>query len=132
MKKFCLIALSLFTFHNSEAQKEASIWFFGKHAGVDFSYSYPVPVTVSAMNVKEGCVTMCNSGGALQFYTNGMQVWNKNHKIMPHGKTLKGHDSSTQSAIAIPNYAKPNLIYLFTSDAGAYANPPNNGVSYYT
>jgi len=131
IKRLLLFVFVLFISNNSWAQKEASIWFFGKKAGIDFSYSYPVPVTVSAMNVKEGCVTMCNSGGWLQFYTNGMQIWNKYHKIMPHAKTLKGHDSSSQSAIAIPNPANPNIIYLFTSDAGAYANPPNNGVSYY-
>ena len=114
IKKFLLVAIALSFSNFLFAQKEASIWFFGKKCGVDFSYSYPVPVTVSAMNVKEGCVTMCNSGGWLQFYTNGMQVWNKYHKIMPHGKILKGHDSSTQSALAVPNPANPNIIYLFT------------------
>lgn len=131
LQKTFLLFLIIILPKISFSQKEASIWFFGNNAGVDFSYSSPVPITVSAMKVKEGCVTLCNSGGALQFYTNGMQVWNKQHKLMPHGKTLKGHDSSTQSAIAIPNPYKANIIYLFTSDAGAYANPPNNGISYY-
>ena len=130
---FLTILLSV-SFYSTKSfgQKEASIWFFGNECAIDFSYSYPVAVTVSAMKTDEGSTSMCNSGGWLQFYTNGAAVWNKNHQIMPHGKMLKGHVSSSQSALAVPNPGNPNIIYLFTSDAGAYADPPNVGVNYYT
>ncbi len=128
--RFFLSFLLLFSYSFSFGQKEASLWFFGDKAGVDFSYSNPVAITVSKMNTSEGCTSTCDFRGFFIFYTNGVQVWNRQHKVMPNGAGLKGHDSSTESAIVVPNPKNINLFYLFTSDAGGYANPPNNGVNY--
>lgn len=130
MKYIITVLLLLFSLSQSVAQKEASIWYFGDKAGVDFSYSNPVAITTGQMNTREGCTSVCDFRGFFLFYTNGVNVWNRHHKIMPNGKGLKGHDSSSESAIAVPNPKNMNLYYLFTSDAGGYANPPNNGVSY--
>lgn len=129
--KFKIVFLfSFFLSASSYAQKEASIWYFGDKAGVDFSYSRPVAITTSQMSTSEGCTSICDYRGFFLFYTNGVSVWNRSNKVMPNGKGLKGHDSSSESVIAIPNPKNINLFYLFTSDAGGYANPPNNGVSY--
>ena len=114
----------------SFAQLEAVNWYFGHNCALNFSQGNPVMINKSAMQVTEGCTSISDSRGNLLFYTNGVTVWNKNHKMMRNGKGLKGHDSSTQSAIAIPKPGSAHLYYLFTSDAGAYDSPPNVGVHY--
>ncbi len=84
------------------------------------------------MKVSEGCSSISDSRGNLLFYTDGVTVWNKQNKMMRNGKGLKGHDSSTQSAIIIPKPGYAHLYYIFTSDAGAYDTPPNVGIHYST
>lgn len=111
------------------AQKESNIWYFGKNAGLDFNSGSPVIVTGSAMNTAEGCASMADrETGQLLFYTNGMNVWDKTHALMPSGNnTLWGHWSSTQSVIIIPNPANLNQYYLFNSPGGTLGIP-NGGI----
>jgi WD40 repeat protein len=112
----------------AHAQKEASVWYFGDKCALDFSNGKPLPVNGSAMTASEGGTSICDANGKLLFYTNGIIVWSRDNQKMPNGHGLKGHDSSTQSGLAVPKPGDPNIVYLFTSDAGAYDNPPNNGV----
>lgn len=99
----------------SYAQGEANIWYFGKKAGLDFNSGSPVVLTDGVMNTDEGCATISDANGHLLFYTDGVTVWNKNHQIMPNGSGLKGHPSSTQSAVIVPNPEKPQIYYIFTT-----------------
>jgi len=114
------------------AQKHANVWLFGDKCALDFSDGKPSAVNGSAMTASEGGTSICDANGKLLFYTNGILVWTREHKQMPNGKGLKGHDSSTQSALAVPKPGDPSILYLFTSDAGAYDTPPNNGIHYST
>ncbi len=113
-------------------QLEAANWYFGNNCALSFIKGYPVTLTHSSMKVTEGCASISDNSGNLLFYTNGVTIWNKQHKVMKNGKGLKGHDSSTQSAIIIPKPGSAHLYYIFTSDAGAYDSPPNIGVHYST
>ena len=72
----------------------------------------------------------CHQKRYLKFYTNGVSVWNRNGDVMPNGVNLDGHQSSSQSAIKIPKPGSTTIFYIFTTDAGAYENPPNNGIHY--
>ncbi|MHA1342163.1 MAG: hypothetical protein ACTSO2_19505, partial [Promethearchaeota archaeon] len=74
----------------------------------------------------EGCATISDKFGHLLFYTDGITVWNKNHRVMKNGEGLFGHVSSTQSAIIIPNPGKKNQYYIFTVDA----EDSSNGLNY--
>ncbi|WP_350292612.1 T9SS type B sorting domain-containing protein [uncultured Croceitalea sp.] len=105
---FCTIA---------NAQLEASIWYFGDEAGLDFRSGTPVALTDGALSTREGCATISDAMGNLLFYTNGFTVWDRNHNIMPNGNFLGGDDSSTQSAIIVPNPGNPNIFYIFTTPA---------------
>ncbi len=99
------------------AQKEADIWYFGQKCGLDFSTGEPKILTNSSLETDEGCSVICDKNGKLLFYTDGITVWNSEHKPMYNGQDLSGHPSSTQSGIAI---AKPNdslQYYLFTTHA---------------
>jgi outer membrane protein OmpA-like peptidoglycan-associated protein len=113
---FCLFS------HPILAQKEAYIWYFGKNAGVDFRSGAAVALTDGILNTEEGVATICDKQGNLLFYTDGISVWNRQHKIMTNGSNLKGHPSSTQSGVVIPKPQSPNLYYLFTVDATAGPN----------
>ncbi len=99
-----------------QAQNEANYWYFGDHAGIDFSSGSPVGVFGSAMYTQEGCATISNSEGQLLFYTDGSTIYNHNHEIMMNGSGLNGHFSSTQSAIIVPDPGSNTLYYVFTVD----------------
>jgi len=106
--------------------QQANIWYFGSNAGLDFSTNPPSPLLNSNLSTVEGCASICNPQGQLIFYTDGSNVWNANHQIMPNGSGLLGDVSSTQSAIIIPWPSHPHLFYIFTVDN--IAGP--NGLQY--
>ena len=117
MKKLLFFSLLLFgCVLNLQAQGEAANWYFGSRAGLNFNTSPPTPLTDGALETLEGCATISDSAGNLLFYTNGTLVWNRDHQVMPNGTGLLGEDTSTQSAIIVPNPQEPNLYYIFTVD----------------
>lgn len=95
-------------------QKEATKWYFGNKAGLDFNDISPVALTDGMINTNEGCSSIADSSGQLLFYTDGITVWNKNHSVMAGGNGLKGHPSSTHSSLVV-RQPKSNLYYLFTT-----------------
>lgn len=132
LKKYFLLLLFI-TSLTSQAQGEASKWYFGNFAGLDFSSGTAVPLTDMPknsnlnLNSEEGCTTISSSSGNLLFYTNGKLVWNKNHQIMRNGQNLGGDQSSTQSAIVVPHPSIDTQYYIFTVDEHNYNY---NGFSY--
>lgn len=96
------------------AQSEHNIWYFGQYAGVDFNSGTPTALTDGAMFSTEGCASVCDSSGNLLFYTNGMEIWNRNHTTMPMGVGLMGHDNSTQSSLIVQKPGSDSLYYVFT------------------
>lgn len=120
---FFLVLYSTLAF----SQKEASVWYFGKNAGLKFNDNDSVTaLTDGQLDTYEGCATIADAFGNLLFYTDGRTVWDKNHIIMPNGNFasgtgLFGDPSSTQSAIIIPKPNNPLVYYIFTVDE------PHNG-----
>ena len=109
-----ILLLSLSTV--SIAQREANIWYFGIHAGIDFNSGVAIPLTDGALSRWEGVATFSNNIGNLLFYTDGDTVWNAQHEAMPNGYNLNGHPSSTESAIIVPYPQNDSLFYIFTVD----------------
>lgn len=105
------------------SQKQGNVWYFGNHAGLDFNNTTPLVLSDgntynnSITQRSEGTAVICDSSGALLFYTNGEKIWNKDHQIMSNGNDLMGHMSSTQSSLIIPKPNTNNIFYLFTTDA---------------
>ncbi|WP_299535749.1 T9SS type B sorting domain-containing protein [Ulvibacterium sp.] len=114
MKNVFPLVFSLFISIAVHAQREAAIWYFGRNAGVDFNSGTPVALTDGALNTVEGCATVSDAGGNLLFYTDGTDVWNRNHQVMPNGTGLLGNETSTQSAIVVPIPESPNRYYVLT------------------
>lgn len=112
-------AIAAATSTKIQAQKEASKWYFGQNAGVDFSVEPPQALTDGQLFTEEGCVTISDIEGKLLFYTDGITVYTKQHQPMPNGMGLNGNSSATQSGVVIAHPKTPNLFYLFTVDATA-------------
>lgn len=110
------------------AQSQHSKWFFGYGASLDFATGVPMPMAGSAMNTDEGCASIADAAGNLQFYTDGATAYNRQHGAMPNGTGLHGHVSSTQSSLIVPAPGQDSLYYLFTTPA--QLTGPYNGLSY--
>ena len=120
-------------------QAEASHWYFGNGAGLIFDISAgtvaPTADAASTINTNEGCSSISDVNGNLLFYTDGRNVWDKNHNIMPNadydsGTGLYGDPSSTSSGLIVPKPGNPNQYYIFTVDEPHHQNAyafPNQG-----
>lgn len=107
----------LFTGAAAQAQQQASIWYFGQEAGLDFRQGAPTPLLDGKLSTYEGSSVASTSRGQLLFYTNGVNVWNRQHQLMPNGKGLAGSKSSSQSALIVPDPGSGNVFYIFTTAA---------------
>ncbi|MEP3043295.1 T9SS type B sorting domain-containing protein [Nonlabens ulvanivorans] len=118
MKKILLAFLFILPLL-SNAQGEASWWFFGHNGGVDFNSGVPLGNGSGALFTFEGCSTISDECGNLLMYSDGSTVWNRNHVSMPNGTGLSGNSSSAQSAIIIPDLQVSNVYFVVTISAGA-------------
>jgi hypothetical protein len=103
----------------ANAQKETCKWYFGNKAALDFSSGSPVSVSNSTMTAIEGCASVADAQGNLLFYSNGLEVFNKNHQYLDNSSNpfLIGQTSSTQSSLIIKRPGSGNLYYIFTTGA---------------
>jgi hypothetical protein len=100
------------------------IWYFGGDqtnlsmpgAGISFNSGNPVPLLNSGMGYTEGSAVQCDENGALLFYTNGVNVFDRTHALMQNGNGVGGHYSSEQPALIIPFDNDSSLFYLFAND----------------
>ena len=117
--RFFLMSLIVFPVL-SKAQNENNIWYFGNGAGLDFNSGSPVALNNGALFTVEGCASIADAAGNLLFYTDGVTVYNKVHNTMTNGSGLLGGNSSSQSAIIVPQPGSTTLYYIFTT--------PNQGM----
>jgi PKD repeat protein len=98
------------------AVRNAHIWYFGFQAGLNFNSGTPIPLYNSQMYAYEGCSSIANQFGNLLMYSNGNQIWDRNHTVMPNGNGLLGGFSATQSVQIIPKPGSSSTYYVFTTD----------------
>ncbi|MGQ2982692.1 T9SS type B sorting domain-containing protein [Flavobacterium sp.] len=127
MNKIISLYLLFFSL-NAFSQKEASNWYFGRFAGIHFLDDGSVAALSNGlMDTNEGCSVISDADGNLLFYTDGRNVWDRNHVKMPNGNYnmgtgLMGDPSSTQSGIIVPKKGDPNIYYIFTVDEPHHEN----------
>lgn len=117
-----------------QAQLETVNWFFGQYMGLRFEGNQVIPVEGGQLYTGEGCASISDKQGNLQFYTDGSTVYNRNHQVMLNGTNLKGNSSSTQSAIVVPFPDNDKKYIIFTVGADDRATPEyttNEGLNYY-
>lgn len=103
--------------NNLYSQQETNNWFFGYNAGVNINGPNPLAISGGKVNTIECCASISNSIGELLFYTNGANVFDKNHNQMPNGFGLLSNASATQGALIIKKPDSNNLYYIFNIDA---------------
>lgn len=97
-----------------QAQRLAWNWYFGSNAGITFANGVPEPLTDGRIDTDEGCAVWSNPAtGSLMFYTDGAEVRNSFHQVMPNGSGLQGERSTSQSAMILPWPGSTDLYAIF-------------------
>lgn len=104
------------------AQGETANWYFGKNAGILFKADTAIAQINGRLITEEGSATLSDKDGNLLLYTDGITVWNRNHRVMPNGNGLMGGKSSTQSALILPKPGADSTYYIFTTDIQAQSD----------
>jgi gliding motility-associated-like protein len=117
---------------NCKSQLQSNYWYFGKYKGLYFGGGAPAVLTNSNMYAFEGCATISDNNGQLLFYTNGTEVYNRNHLTMQNGTGLYGDERASQSAIILPVPNDAYKYYIFTVDAYPFTIGvrPCRGINY--
>ena len=121
MKKLLLPLLIFALMSDGFAQEQTNNWYFGLNAGLNFSTAIPF-AQLGSLNTIEGTTVSSDSVGNLNFYSDGVSVWDKNGAVMPNGSGLYGNVSTTVSALSVPHPGNPNLHFLFTLDEAGGTN----------
>lgn len=93
--------------------QRANIWYFGQNAGINFNEQPPIPLNNSAMNAPEGCAAISDRNGNIIFYTDGRNVYNKEHTLI--ADDLEGDPGASQSVVIVPVPGDETLYYIFTT-----------------
>lgn len=116
------------------AQKQDNTWCYGNGRLINFN-SVPAPtLSASSIFATENCATVSdNTTGNLLFYTNGVKVWDRTHKIMPNGTNIGNDTAGTtaQGCVIASNIADTNKYYVFTLEPNS-GNPNVRGRLAYT
>jgi hypothetical protein len=64
----------------------------------------------------EAAASVSDPAGNLQFYTNCVNVWNRNHQLMLNGQNLGGQESATQGAVIVRSPVIATQYYIFVVD----------------
>ncbi|MGG6232214.1 T9SS type B sorting domain-containing protein [Tenacibaculum sp. SDUM215027] len=139
MKKRLLLVYFFIASISLYSQKEANVWYFGNNAGLDFNSGNPVTLNDGLLKTDEGCSTISDENGSLLFYSDGINVWTKNHELMKYSdgrlaNNLQGNPTSTQSGLIVPKPEDKNIYYIFTVGTDFVLKPAdaNPGFNFYT
>ncbi|MCR1784885.1 DUF11 domain-containing protein [Nocardioides carbamazepini] len=97
-------------------------WHFGNGVGLDFGTSgTAMPTTTPDTNVNsiEGTTVVTDAAGQLLFWSNGLQVFNKFHQVMPNGAGLLGNASATQTVAAFPSVTSPGTYFVVSTNGAS-------------
>ena len=121
------------------------VWYFGGSdafgnasndvAGVDFNGLTPLSLAGGEGQLAsyEGCATLSDNHGKILCYTDGLNVYDQTHQVMPNGSGLFGSHSSTQSSIIGPMPGRTDAFYIFTNKSLNNTSQVGfNGLSYST
>jgi len=118
--KRILFILSLFITTVSFAQLENANWCFKSYARVDFNTTPPTAMHCSldgggSASYGGNSMSVSNANGQLLFYSDGIEVYDRNGNLMPHGANIGGgaENPLVQTAVIVPKPNNPNLYYIF-------------------
>ncbi len=112
-----IIILLTFLLKIGYSQKEANVWFFSHHLGLDFNSGSPEQIEGIFQSYGAGA-SMSDSLGNFLFATNGEAIYDKEGEIMLNGDNLKGSAFSSQGSVIVQKPGSDNLYYVFTVTTG--------------
>ena len=134
MKKIYCITAILFLFALSvsplvNSQNNAKNWLFGDF-GLEFRPDTVLIRHDYAPHESRGMGIISDKEGNLLCYTDGFNIWNRNHTIMPNGKDvlLMAGSPSLHESIIVPKPGSENQYYVFT--VNAYNGQAASGLYY--
>lgn len=94
----------------------------------DFVTNNPsVTSSHAALNLSGISVATNPTTGSVLFYTDGINIYDRNHILMPNGTGLLGHQYTVQSGQICPNPANSNQYYVFSNNG---ESPTSGSVHY--
>jgi uncharacterized protein (TIGR02145 family) len=102
------------------SQGEFNNWYFGGGgppigAGLTFNSGSPVPIPNGVMASWSSPISVSDSSGNLLFFSNGINVYNRNKVVMPNGSGLLGANGDLwQCVISTPILGDDSSYYIFT------------------
>lgn len=126
-----LLVLLLFVCSfNTRAQFANSIWHFGDHCTLRFEPGGTYSGDLSYGYSNAGCASVASIWNETLFYTNGINVRNRYHAIMPHADSLMaGAGTESTQGVAVTQYPKHDSTFIiFTTDQSS--NNGTNGLRY--
>ncbi|MEM9858401.1 MAG: gliding motility-associated C-terminal domain-containing protein [Bacteroidota bacterium] len=104
------------------------VWYFGNRAGIDFNpltFNDPVvnipindPTIYNGGNqmiTPEGCAIYCDPNGQPLFYSDGVDVYDRQGTLLTPIDKLEGSNDATQSTLIVPFEGDETLYYIFTT-----------------
>ena len=92
-----LLCVKMVVGQNSQINR-TNHWYFGGQAGINFTSGTAVADTNGQLSAYAGISSISDTLGNLLMYTEGQNIWNKNHQIMPNGTGLFGLGTPVQSS----------------------------------
>ncbi len=124
MRNLVIFFILLYAISSSAiSQKIGNIWYFGEYCGISFNTSDGKPIAIGGniLKMMEGCATVSDKVGNIDFYTDGSNVITKNNDWMKINNSYKkynlnGCSSSSQGVIIVPFTNDSLKYYIFTTD----------------
>jgi gliding motility-associated-like protein len=104
--------------------KRFNVWYFGQKGGIDFNTGSPLTDGRVNSATWESTAVICDENGALQFYTDGVDVYTRTHQTMPGSDKLGGDYSSTQGALIVPQPGSTTRFFVFSASDVEKNNGP--------
>ena len=116
-----ILTLLFFIFYSSDCNaqhKQSNIWYFGEFAGLNFNSGEP-QVIPGYTWTPMGTSTYSDTSGNLLFYSDGIDLFNKNHQVMINGSDLAGGAYTvTQRVLIVKKPSSDNIFYVFIVGRG--------------
>lgn len=108
-------------------------WYFGTGV-IDFGVSNatsPVVKSNPFSSGGEGTTVITNKSGELQFFSNGLTIWNREGQVMLDAGGLNGSSTATQAVVAFPMDANETK-YVVVSNTASVPTEDVRGTLYYS
>jgi len=127
-QKHFVLFIFLFTISSGIiAQHEATKWYFGSGAALDFMTSPPSTLTPNSMtNSVFGSASIADGQGNLLFYTNGNNIYTSTHTLMANGSGIvnnNNYQNFSQPALIIKKPGSATNYYLFSLNSNVNNSP---------